>query len=90
MPTKTRENHPAQPLPKILNYCFSPCYSSGQKQSIVIVVDEMRGHIPTVISCGSVHDAESLCDRFNARLGLSRDGWREFVRRRRARDIQLH
>ncbi len=91
MPADSTENHPDQNLPRILNYCFSPSYSPrGEKQEIVIVVDGMRGNIPTVLSAMTIEDAENLCDRFNARLGLSPDGWRQFVHQRRASEIRLH
>ena len=82
MPTESSENHPEQTLPRILNYCFSPSYSPPREnQTVVIVVDGMMGHIPTVLSCLTVHDAEQLCDRFNARLGLSPGGMARFRRK---------
>ena len=35
----------------------------------------LTGYIPTALVALTIIDAERLCDRLNARLGFSRDGW---------------
>ena len=41
----------------------------------------MAGYVPTALVALTVDDAERLCDRLNARLGLSRDDWTELAAR---------
>ena len=66
----------AQALPDDPNYCFVPAYDiEDEVQQIRIVVDGMTGYIPTALVALTVIDAERLCDRLNAKLGLSRDHW---------------
>ena len=66
----------AQTLPDNPNYCFVPAYEIGDEaQQIRIVFEDMSGYVPTALVALSVEDAERLCDRLNARLGLSRDEW---------------
>ena len=80
-------------LPSIPNFCFSPDYGSGgppgDTQQIRIFVDGMPGSIPTSLIALNLESAESVCDRFNARLGLTREQWTRFVSRslRRNRPI---
>ena len=44
-------------------------------QQVRIVIDGMSGYIPTALVALNLDDAERLCDRLNARLGLDRDAW---------------
>ena len=72
-------------LPDIPNFCFSPDPLSasppGETQQIRIFVDGMPGSIPTSLIALNLESAESVCDRFNARLGLTREQWTRFVSR---------
>ena len=66
----------AQTLPDDPNYCFVPAYDiEDEVQQIRIVVDGMSGYIPTALIALTIVDAERLCDRLNAKLGLSREDW---------------
>ena len=66
----------AQTLPDDPNYCFVPAYDiEDEVQQIRIVVDDMTGYIPTALVALTIIDAERLCDRLNAKLGLSREDW---------------
>ena len=66
----------AQTLPDDPNYCFVPAYDiEDEVQQIRIVVDGMTGYIPTALVALTIIDGERLCDRLNARLGLSREDW---------------
>ena len=66
----------AQTLPDDPNYCFVPAYDiEDEVQQIRIVVDGMTGYIPTALVALTIVDAERLCDRLNAKLGFSREGW---------------
>ena len=66
----------AQTLPDDPNYCFVPAYDiEDEVQQIRIVVDGMTGYIPTALVALTIVDAERLCDRLNAKLGLAREGW---------------
>ena len=66
----------AQTLPDDPNYCFVPAYDiEDEVQQIRIVVDGMTGYIPTALVALTIVDGERLCDRLNAKLGLSREDW---------------
>ena len=41
----------------------------------------MTGFVPTALVALTLDDAELLCDRLNARLGLDRDTWSALVGR---------
>ena len=70
----------AQTLPDNPNYCFVPAYDlEDEVQQIRIVFEHMSGYIPTALVALTVDDAERLCDKPNARLGLSRDDWTALV-----------
>lgn len=70
----------AQNLPDNLNYCFCPAYDLGDEvQQIRIVVEGMSGFIPTALVALTLDDAQNICDRLNARLGLTRDDWTQLV-----------
>ena len=66
----------AQTLPDNPNYCFVPAYDvEDEVQQIRIVFEDMAGYVPTALVALSVDDAERLCDRLSARLGLAREDW---------------
>ena len=66
----------AQTLPDTPNYCFVPAYDlKDEVQQIRIVFEDMAGYVPTALVALTVDDAERLCDKLNARLGLSREDW---------------
>ena len=66
----------AQTLPDNPNYCFVPAYDvEDEVQQIRIVFEDMAGYVPTALVALSVDDAERLCDKLSARLGLSREDW---------------
>jgi len=66
----------AHTLPDHPNYCFVPAYDLGDEaQQIRIVFEDMTGYVPTALVALTVDDAERLCDRLNARLGLTREDW---------------
>ena len=50
-------------------------------QQIRIVFDGMPGYVPTALLALTLEDAECLCDRLNARLGLDREAWCALVGR---------
>ncbi len=66
----------AQTLPDDLHYAFCPSYELGDEpQQIRIVFENMTGYVPTALVALTVGDAQRLCDRLNARLGLTRAEW---------------
>ena len=55
-------------------YAFCPAYDFPDRpQEIRIVFLGQSGYISTSLSTRNLDDAEKLCDRLNARLGISRD-----------------
>ena len=71
-----------QTLPDDPVYAFTPAYDLGDEpQQIRIVFEGMTGYVPTALVALSVDDAERLCDRLNARLGLDRAAWTRLVSR---------
>ena len=57
-------------------YAFCPAYDfSDEPQEIRIVFLGHPGYISTSLSTSNLEDAETLCDKLNARLGISRDIW---------------
>ena len=72
----------AHTLPDEPVYAFAPSYDlPDQPQQIRIVLEGMDGYIPTALVALTLVDAERLCDRLNARLGLDRDAWSALVSR---------
>ena len=72
----------AQTLPDNPNYCFVPAYDiEDEVQQIRIVIEGMSGYIPTALIALTVRDAETLCDKLNRKLGLSREDWTELAAR---------
>ena len=58
-------------LPDEPNYCFVPAYDiEDEVQQIRIVFENMAGYVPTALVALSIDDAERLCNKLNARLGL--------------------
>ena len=61
-------------------YAFAPSYDlPDEPQQIRIVFDGMDGFVPTALIALTLTDAERLCDRLNARLGLDREAWTRLV-----------
>ena len=61
-------------------YAFAPSYDlPDEPQQIRIVFDGMDGFVPTALIALTLTDAERLCDRLNARLGLDREAWTSLV-----------
>ena len=81
-------------LPDHPVYAFVPSYDlPDQPQQIRIVFEGMGGYVPTALVALTLDDAERLCDRLNARLGLDRQTWSRLVARSMAagsRDETLH
>ena len=69
-------------LPDEPVYAFAPSYDlPDQPQQIRIVFEAMDGYVPTALVALTLDDAERLCDRLNARLGLDRNAWSAMVGR---------
>ena len=65
-----------QTLPDDPVYAFTPAYDLGDEpQQIRIVFQGMTGYVPTALVALTIADAERLCDRLNAKLGLDRAAW---------------
>ena len=55
-------------------YAFCPAYDfPDEPQEIRIVFLGHPGYISTSLATSNLEDAETLCDKLNARLGISRD-----------------
>ena len=68
------EDHPV--------YAFTPTYDpEAPIQQILVVFDGMTGHAGTSLIALSIDDAERLCDRLNAQLGLDRYAWSRIATR---------
>ncbi len=73
------------------NYAFCPAYGPPESpQQIRIVIDGVPGYVPTALVALTLDDAERLCDRFNARLGLDRDAWMKIAGRTMSADPPRH
>ena len=69
-------------LPDDPHYAFCPAYGpSKSPQQIRIVIDGVPGYVPTALVALTLDDAERLCDRLNARLGLDREAWMKIAAR---------
>ena len=67
---------PTNTLPDDPVYAFCPGYGPPDKpQPIRIVFQGLPGYVPTALVALTLEDAERLCDRLNARLGLDREAW---------------
>ena len=72
----------AQTLPDNPVYAFCPAYDlEDVPQQIRIVIEGLSGYVPTALVALTLEDAERLCDRLNARLGLDREAWCALVGR---------
>ena len=70
-----------------------PAYDfDNMPQQIRIVFDSMPGYVPTALVGLTLDDAERICDRLNAKLGLDRDAWSTIAGRSMsaARDEATH
>ena len=66
----------AYTLPDEPNYCFVPAYDlEDEVQQIRIVFENMAGYVPTALVALDLDDAERLCNKLNARLGLTKEEW---------------
>ena len=69
-------------LPEEPVFAFVPAYDfEDTPQQIRIVFQGMTGYVPTALVALTLADAERLCDRLNARLGLDREAWSRLVAR---------
>ena len=69
-------------LPRDPLYAFCPAYGPpGQPQEIRIVFDGRPGYVPTAFVAADLDIAEFVCDKLNAKLGLSHDAWQAVMRR---------
>ena len=67
---------PTSILPDNPVYAFVPAYDpADQPQQIRIVFETLPGYVPTALVALNLADAERLCTKLNARLGLDRDAW---------------
>ena len=67
---------PTSILPDKPVYAFCPEYAPpGGPQQIRIVFQDIPGYVPTALVALTLEDAERLCSKLNARLGLDRDAW---------------
>ena len=55
--------------------------NTDQPQQIRIVFKDVPGYVPTAPVALTLGDAERLCSRLNARLGLDRDAWMRLAAR---------
>ena len=87
---------PTSTLPENPVFAFCPEYAAPDRpQQIRIVFKDIPGYVPTALVALTLADAERLCTRLKARLGLDRDAWIELAARAMrdhgARDISsLH
>ena len=67
---------PTSILPDKPVYAFCPEYALPDRpQQIRIVFQDLPGYVPTALVALTLDDAERLCSKLNARLGLDRDAW---------------
>ena len=67
---------PTSTLPDNPVYAFCPEYGPpAGPQQIRIVFENIPGYVPTALVALTLDDAERLCSKLNARLGLDRDAW---------------
>ena len=68
-------------------YAFCPEYAPPDRpQQIRIVFQDLPGYVPTALVALTLDDAERLCTKLNAPLGLDRDGWLALAARSMAED----
>ena len=67
---------PTSTLPDNPVYAFCPEYAfPDDPQQIRIVFQDIPGYVPTALVALTLADAERLCSKLNASLGLDRDAW---------------
>ena len=67
---------PTSTLPENPVFAFCPEYGPPDRpQQIRIVFEQVPGYVPTALVALTLVDAERLCSKLNARLGLNRDAW---------------
>ena len=84
---------PSQTLPDDPVYAFCPSYDlDNVPQQIRIVFENMPSYVPTALVALTLQDAERICDRLDARLGLDRHAWSAIADRAMtaARDETTH
>ena len=85
--TKETEMAPTSILPDNPVYAFCPEYAPPDRpQQIRIVFQDLPGYVPTALVALTLDDAERLCTKLNAPLGLDRDGWLALAARSMAED----
>ena len=73
---------PTNTLPDDPVYAFCPGYGPPDKpQPIRIVFQGLPGYVPTALVALTLDDAERLCTRLNARLGLDEEAWMKMAAR---------
>ena len=73
---------PTSTLPDNPVFAFVPAYAPPDKpQPIRLVFEGAPGYVPTALVALTFADAESLCDRLNARVGLPREAWTRLAAR---------
>ncbi len=82
---------PTSILPDDPVYAFCPEYAPAEgPQQIRIVFEDVPGYVPTALVALTLADAERLCSKLNARLGLDRDAWTKLVTRSMALPGRCH
>ena len=67
---------PTSILPDKPEYAFCPEFApSDGPQQIRVVFQDIPGYVPTALVVLTLADAQRLCSKLNARLGLDRDAW---------------
>ena len=73
---------PTSTLPDNPLFAFCPEYAPPDgPQQIRIVFENIPGYVPTALVALTLADAERLCSKLNARLGLNRDAWMKLAAR---------
>ena len=73
---------PTSTLPDNPVFAFCPEYAPPDRpQQIRIVFESIPGYVPTALVALTLADAERLCSKLNARLGLDRDAWMKLAAR---------
>lgn len=61
-------------IPDRIVYCFAPSYHAPERpQQIRMVFAGASGFVPTSLGARNLAQAEALCDRLNAPLGISNE-----------------
>ena len=69
-------------IPERIVYCFAPSYHAPERpQEIRMVFAGESGFVPTSLGARNLAQAEALCDRLNAPLGISHEQRRRMLAR---------